>query len=53
MLYIVLIVIGIIGILIAAISDIKTREIPDWLNYSLIALGLGIRIIYSISFFAD
>jgi len=49
MLYVVLIVIGIVGIFIAAISDIKTREIPDWLNYSLISLGLGIRIIYSIS----
>lgn len=49
MLYIILIIIGIIGIFIAAISDIKTREIPDWLNYSLIALGLGIRMIYSIS----
>jgi hypothetical protein len=26
----------------ATISDIKTKEVPDWLNFSLIAIGLAI-----------
>jgi Flp pilus assembly protein protease CpaA len=28
-------------------TDIKTREVPDWLNYSAIFLGFGLRILYS------
>ena len=42
-----LIIIGIAGLSIASLIDIKTKEIPDWLNYSMIASGLGIRLIYS------
>jgi len=37
-----------IALAIASYSDIKTREVPDWLNFSLIASGLGIRLIYSV-----
>ncbi len=36
------------ALVFASISDIKTREVPDWLNYSLITLGLGFNIITSI-----
>lgn len=32
----------------AGIFDIKTREVPDWLSFSLIAIGLSSRLIYSI-----
>ncbi len=32
----------------ASIFDIKTREVPDWLNFSLIAIGLSASLIYSI-----
>lgn len=32
----------------ASIFDIKTREVPDWLNFSLIAVGLSTRLIYSL-----
>lgn len=39
------------GLFIGAIFDIRTREVPDWANYSLIFLGLGLRIIYSINSF--
>lgn len=35
------------ALIIASISDIRTREVPDWLNYGLILAGLGIRLIYS------
>lgn len=47
----ILLTIVFIGLLIAALFDIKTREVPDWVNYSLIFLGFGLRIIYSISSF--
>ena len=43
------IVIALIWLIFATICDIKTREIPDWLNYSLIAIGLGLRFIFSFS----
>ncbi len=36
-----------VGLLIASVSDIKTTEVPDWLNYSLIIIGLGVRLLYS------
>ena len=32
---------------IASISDLRTREIPDWLSYSFIAFGLGLAVIKS------
>ncbi|MCK4521835.1 MAG: prepilin peptidase [Nanoarchaeota archaeon] len=40
--------IAVIALVIASITDIKTREVPDWLNYSLIVTGIGIRLIYSL-----
>ena len=36
------------GLIVAVFWDLKIREIPDWLNYFLIASGLGIRVIISI-----
>lgn len=47
MIVIILISLGLIGLLIGSYTDAKTREVPDWLNFSLIAAGLGIRAIYS------
>ncbi len=38
-----------IALLFASIADLKKREVPDWLNYSLLCMALGIRLIYSIS----
>lgn len=38
-----------IALIIASITDIKTREVPDWLNFSLVALGLGVRLIWSLA----
>jgi len=35
------------GLCINAFTILKTREVPDWVNYSLIASGLGIRLLYS------
>lgn len=41
-------VIAFFGLLFASIFDIRTREVPDWLNFSLIAFGFGSAIIASI-----
>ncbi|MBW2980681.1 A24 family peptidase [Candidatus Woesearchaeota archaeon] len=38
----------IIGLIIAAITDIKTREVPDWLNFSLIAAGIGLNLLFTV-----
>lgn len=35
-------------LIIGTITDIKIREVPDWLNYSGIAAGLGLRLIWSL-----
>ena len=35
------------ALIIASISDIRTREVPDILNYGLIFAGIGLRFIYS------
>ncbi len=34
--------------LFATITDIKTREVPNWISYTLIAIGLFSRLIYSL-----
>lgn len=47
---IILVAVGIAWVCAAAVFDIKTREVPDWLSFSMISLGLGIRIIYSAIF---
>jgi len=44
--YIILIIV-IAALIIGSLSDIKTREVPDWLNYGLIFIGFGLRVIYS------
>ena len=36
-----------LALLAASASDIKTREVPDWLSYGLIFTGLSVRLIYS------
>lgn len=35
-------------LIIGTFTDIKVREVPDWINYSGIFAGLGIRLIYSL-----
>jgi Flp pilus assembly protein protease CpaA len=45
---IILVCIGFIALIIGSCTDIKTREVPDWLNFALIACALGLRLIYSI-----
>lgn len=48
MLDIILITVGLLGLAIATTTDIKIREVPDWLSYSLIISGFVIRLLYSL-----
>ncbi|MBS3108228.1 prepilin peptidase [Candidatus Woesearchaeota archaeon] len=41
-------IIAFTALIVASIHDLRTREVPDWLSYSLIAAAFGIRAIYSI-----
>ncbi|MEK6964100.1 MAG: A24 family peptidase, partial [Nanoarchaeota archaeon] len=35
---------------IASLWDLKSREVPDWLSFSLIAVGLGSSVLYALIF---
>ena len=37
------------GLLVGTIADLRTREVPDWLNFSLIASGLGLGTLASVA----
>lgn len=43
----ILVVITLISLIIAAFTDLRTREVPDWLSYGLIAIGLGLNLLFS------
>lgn len=37
-----------VWLIFATLSDLKSREIPNWLNFSLIIFALGFRFFYSL-----
>ncbi len=43
-----LIVLALIWVGAASIQDLKKREVPNWLNFSLIIFALGFRFFYSL-----
>lgn len=43
-------VIGVMTLLIASITDIRTKEVPDWLSFAAIAAALGIRLTHAIAY---
>ncbi len=43
-----LIVLALIWIIFATIQDLKSREVANWLNFSLIIFALGFRFFYSL-----
>ncbi|MCX6711457.1 MAG: A24 family peptidase, partial [Candidatus Woesearchaeota archaeon] len=45
-----LVIIGLIGLILATLNDIKYKEVPDFLSYSLITIGLSLRLIYSLTY---
>ena len=36
-----------IALFIGSITDLKTREVPDWINYGLIISGTGLNLLFS------
>ena len=36
-----------IVLLIGSLSDLKTREVPDWVNYGLIITGIALNLLFS------
>jgi Flp pilus assembly protein protease CpaA len=48
MIEIILFSIILIALLAASYTDLKTREVPDWLSYGLIFSGFGLNTLYSI-----
>lgn len=46
--YYFLFIIGLVWTLFASIQDLRTREVSNWLNFSLIAIGLSYRGFYSL-----
>ncbi len=45
-----LIVLTLISLIFASITDIKIKEVPDWLSHGLIIIGLTTRLLYSLIF---
>jgi archaeal preflagellin peptidase FlaK len=45
---IIIVTIVLIGLIIGSYTDLKTREVPDWLNFSLVAIGIGANLIFSL-----
>ncbi|MFH1592111.1 MAG: prepilin peptidase [Candidatus Woesearchaeota archaeon] len=47
---IILIITALTALIFATIVDIRIKEVPDWISFSLIATGLIIRLMHSIIF---
>ncbi|HHE36892.1 MAG TPA: prepilin peptidase [Candidatus Woesearchaeota archaeon] len=45
---IITVVIGLVSLIIASLFDVKTREVPDWLSFGLVAFALGSSLILTI-----
>lgn len=41
-------IIAFIVLLIGSLTDLKTREVPDWVNYGLVTAGIGLNLLFSI-----
>lgn len=38
-------------LLVGSLTDLKTREVPDWVNYGLIFSGIGLNMLFSFIYF--
>ncbi|MFC1648554.1 prepilin peptidase [Nanoarchaeota archaeon] len=41
-------IVALIGLILGSAEDIRTREVPDWLNFGLIFIGVGSALIFSL-----
>ncbi len=48
MMSVVLAVLSLTVLLIASYTDLRKREVPDWISYGFVFAALGIRLLYSI-----
>lgn len=46
--YVVLAVVTLAVLIIAAYTDLRTKEVPDWLSYGFLFTALGLRALFSI-----
>lgn len=37
-----------IALLLGSVTDLKTREVPDWLNYGLVFSGISLNLLFSV-----
>jgi len=44
----ILIILGLVWIILAVVQDLKSREVANWLNFSLIIFALAVRLFYSV-----
>jgi prepilin signal peptidase PulO-like enzyme (type II secretory pathway) len=51
MIDVLLVIIGVVVLIVGTVTDFKVREIPDWVSYSAIIAGLGLRLLYSVATF--
>ena len=51
MIDVLLAVLALAYLVVGAITDIKTREVPDWVSYSAIFAGVGIRLLATLANF--
>ena len=45
-----LILLGLVflGLVVGSITDLKTREVPDWLSYGMMGAGVGLSLLFSV-----
>ncbi len=48
MIDLILFALGLVGLLIGSTTDLQRREVPDYINYGLIAAACGIRLLHAI-----
>jgi len=44
-------IIAFFALLIGSYTDIRTREVPDWVNFGLMGIGFGTSLLFSIIYF--
>lgn len=40
-------ILAFLALFIGSVTDLKTREVPDWINYGLIISGVGLNLLFS------
>jgi preflagellin peptidase FlaK len=44
-----LVLIALIWVIIASVTDFRKREVPDWISYSLIIIGVVLNLIHAVA----